>query len=216
MRDMPRPRAEIVPTAERGGSLRLCHAVASSSARLPCSPPSYLYGSGFWQLARLHEKVRRNVAIAAQQREPPVQFASLPRDTAAAHYRRATVIGVFDYANELVLSSRTHQGSPGVELLTPLRLAGSDTAVLVNRGWVYSPDGASVDRSRWRERDSATVAAYVQLYAPDAGTTAAASGSAHRAARQPARDRLERIPYPIAPYYLVADRRHRERASRPP
>ena len=157
---------------------------------------------GFWQLARLHEKVRRNVAIAAQQRESPVQFASLPRDTAAAHYRRATAIGVFDYANELVLSSRTHQGSPGVELLTPLRLADSDTAVLVDRGWVYSPDGSSVDRSRWRERDSATVAAYVQQYAPDAGTTAAARDP--RIVRRVSwRDVSSRIPYPLAPYYLV-------------
>ena len=157
---------------------------------------------GLWQLARLHEKVRRNAAIAAQQSQSPVQFASLPRDTAAAQYRRATATGVFDYSNELVLSSRTHQGSPGVELVTPLRLAGSDTAVLVDRGWVYSPDGASVDRSRWRERDSATVAAYVQQYAPDAGSTAAARDP--RVVRRLSRREVSsRIPYPLAPYYLV-------------
>lgn len=157
---------------------------------------------GFWQLARLHEKLQRNAAIAVQQRQPPVQFASMPRDTAAAHYRRATVTGVFDYANELVLSSRTHQGSPGVELITPIRLAGSDTAVLVDRGWVYSPDGVSVDRSRWRERDSATVTAYVQQYAPDAGTTGAARDP--RVVRRISRREVSsRIPYPLAPYYLV-------------
>jgi surfeit locus 1 family protein len=157
---------------------------------------------GLWQLARLHEKVRRNVSIAAQQRQAPVQFASLPRDTALAHYRRATVTGVFDYAHELVLSSRTHQGAPGVELITPMRLAGTDTAVLVDRGWVYSPDGASVDRSRWRERDSATIAAYVQQYAPDAGTTAAAR-EPRVVRRISRRETFSRVPYPLAPYYLV-------------
>ena len=157
---------------------------------------------GFWQLARLHEKVRRNAAIGAQQKEPIVQFASLPRDSAAAQYRRAVVTGRFDYANELVLSSRTHQGSPGVELVTPLRLAGSDTAVLVDRGWVYSPDGASVDRARWRERDTATVSAYVQQYAPDLRTTAAARDP--RIVRRVSwREASSRIPYPLAPYYLV-------------
>jgi len=157
---------------------------------------------GFWQLARLHEKVRQNAAIAGQQKQPPVQFASLPPDSAAAQYRRATATGVFDYSNELVLSSRTHQGSPGVELVTPLRLAGSDTAVLVDRGWVYSPDGASVDRLRWREPDSATVAGYVQQYAPDAGTTAAARDP--RVVRRLSRREVSsRVPYPLAPYYLV-------------
>jgi len=157
---------------------------------------------GLWQLARLHEKVRRNAAIASQQKAPSVQFASLPRDTAAAQYRRATVSGVFDYANELVLSNRTHQGAPGAELLTPLRLAGSDTAVLVDRGWVYSPDGASVDRVRWRERDSASVTAYVQQYAPDIVTTAAARDP--RVVRRVSwREVSSRIPYPLAAYYLV-------------
>jgi surfeit locus 1 family protein len=157
---------------------------------------------GFWQLARLHEKVQWNAAIAAQQRQSPVQFASLPRDTATAQYRRATATGVFDYAHELVLASRTHQGSPGVELVTPMRLAGTDSAVLVDRGWVYSPDGSSVDRARWRERDSATVEAYVQQYASDAGNTAA--GRDPRLVRRLSwREASSRIPYPLAPYYLV-------------
>src|SRR5215207_6750560 len=116
---------------------------------------------GLWQLTRLREKVRRNEIIAAQQRSAPVEFASLPRDTAAARYRRTALTARFDYEHELVLSNRTHQGSPGADLVTPLRLAGSDTAVLVNRGWVYSPNGASVDLARWREQDSATVVGYV-------------------------------------------------------
>ena len=157
---------------------------------------------GLWQLARLHEKVRRNAAIASQQQARTVQFASLPRDTAAAQYRRATATGVFDYANELVLSNRTHQGAPGVELVTPMRLPGSDTAVLVDRGWVYSPDGASVDRSRWREADSATVTAYVQQYAPDADATT--PGRDPRVVRRISRREVsQRVPYPLAPYYLI-------------
>lgn len=157
---------------------------------------------GFWQLARLHAKVQRNVAIASQQSAQPVEFASLPRDTALAHYRRTRAAGRLDFDHEFVLSGRTHQGSPGVELVTPLRLEGSDTAVLVNRGWVYSPDGASVDRARWREPDAATVTGYVEQYAPDAGTTSARSDPriVRRVSR---REASSRIPYPLAPYYLV-------------
>jgi surfeit locus 1 family protein len=158
---------------------------------------------GFWQLARLREKVQRNAEITAQQRAEPVTLGQLPRDTAAARYRRALVSGRFDYDRELVLAARTHQGSPGVELLTPMRLPGSDTAILVDRGWVYSPDGASVDRARWRESDSATVTGYVQQYAPDAGTTSLAAD--RPVIRRVSRRELgARIPYPLAPYYLVA------------
>jgi surfeit locus 1 family protein len=158
---------------------------------------------GVWQIARLHERQARNAAIAAQQREGPVPFRALTRDTALAHYRPASVDGVFDYDHELVLSGRTRQGSPGVELLTPVRVAGSDTALLVDRGWVYSPDGGTVDRGRWREGDSAHVAGYVELYAPDAGTTASASDP--RIVRRVSRREIAaKVPYPVAPFYLVA------------
>ena len=157
---------------------------------------------GFWQLARLHAKVQRNAVIAVQQRAPAVPFSDLPRDTAAAHYRRASASGVFDYDAELVAAGRSHQGSPGAELITPLRLAGSDTVVLVNRGWVYSPDGSSVDRARWREADSATIVGYVEQYALDAGTLAV--GRDPRVVRHISRREVSsRISRPLAPYYLV-------------
>jgi surfeit locus 1 family protein len=130
-------------------------------------------------------------------------FRSLTRDTALAHYRPVSVEGRFDYDHELVLSGRTRRGSPGVELLTPVRVAGSDTALLVDRGWVYSPDGGTVDRSRWREGDSAHVAGYVELYAPDAGTTTSTSDP--RIVRRVSRREIAaKVPYPVAPFYLVS------------
>jgi surfeit locus 1 family protein len=158
---------------------------------------------GVWQLARLHEKVRRNASIASQQLQPAAQLASVPRDTAGAHYRKATISGQFDYEQEVVVGARTHQGSPGVELVTPLWIAGSDTAILVDRGWVYSPDGASVDRQRWRERDTATITGYIEVYAPDGAVTNVAREP--RMVRRISRNELaSRIRYPLAPYYLVA------------
>ena len=158
---------------------------------------------GVWQLARFREKVQRNALIAAQTAGRPVEFASLPSDTSQAHYRPTVVEGRFDYEHELVLSNRTHQGSPGANLITPLRLPGSDTAVLVNRGWVYSPDGATVDRARWRESDTAVIRGYVELYAPDAGTTNATTDP--RIVRRVSRTEIaDKVPYPVAPYYVIA------------
>lgn len=157
---------------------------------------------GFWQVSRLHERQERNAVIAAQMRSVPAPVAALPCDTAAAHYRPASVAGRYDYAHELVLTGRTRNGSPGVELLTPVRVAGSDTAVLVDRGWVYSPDAGTVDLARWREGDSAAVAGYVELLWSDAGSTR--TGSGPRIVRRISRAEIAaKVPYPVAPFYLV-------------
>lgn len=175
---------------------------------------------GFWQLGRLRDRQARNAAILAAQRGAAQPFASLPADTSRAHYRPAQVRGRFDYEHEVVLAGRTHQGSPGVELLTPVRLTDSDTAVLVDRGWVYSPDAATVDRVRWREGDSAAATGYVEVYAPDAEVTRSTLDA--RLVRRVSRAELAgRLPFPVAPYYVVqtgdtADARHPVRRAIPP
>jgi Uncharacterized conserved protein len=157
---------------------------------------------GAWQLGRLSERQTRNALIGAQLRARPEPFATLPRDTGSAHYRPASVTGRYDYEHEMVLSGRTRQGSPGVELLTPVRRLGTDTAVLVNRGWVYSPDASSAELHRWREGDSANVSGYVATYMPDTGVTRSVTGP--RIIRRVSLAEIRaKVPYPVAPYYLV-------------
>jgi surfeit locus 1 family protein len=157
---------------------------------------------GIWQVSRLYERRAHNAMIVRQQLSAPVPLSALPHDTAQSHYRPASVTGRYDYDHELVLTGRTRRGSPGVDILTPVRIAGSDTAVLVNRGWVYSPNASEVDRARWREGDSARVTGYVQIYTPNAGVTAA---SDPRVVRNVSRSEItSKIPYPVAPFYLVA------------
>ena len=156
---------------------------------------------GLWQLDRLHERRQRNATITQQQLGAPIPLVNLPHDTAQAHYRAASVEGRYDYEHELVLSNRTRRGSPGVDLLTPVRIAGTDTAVLVNRGWVYSPDGASVDLGKWREGDNARLKGYVELITAD---TILAVSSHPRVVRHVSRAELtSKIPYPVAAFYLV-------------
>lgn len=121
---------------------------------------------GVWQLGRLSERRLRNEFVRARLNFPRVPLAALPADTAAVRFRRATVSGRFDYGRELVLAGRSRAGSPGAHIVTPLRVAGAgDTLLLVVRGWVYSPDAATVDLARWREADSATVSGFVDLFA---------------------------------------------------
>lgn len=106
---------------------------------------------GFWQLDRLGQRRARNAEVASRLAEPVRAFEQ-ERDTAS--FRRVTLAGVPDYDNEIVVTGRSRNGSPGVYILTPVRRPNSDTAVVVLRGWVYAPDAASVDLSRWRESRS--------------------------------------------------------------
>ena len=173
---------------------------------------------GVWQLDRLHQRKDSNATIARQRLNTIVPVGELPRDSGEAHYRGASVRGRFDYEHELVFANRTRRGSPGVEFLTPVRLPGTDTAVLVNRGWVYSPDGGSVDRSRWREGDSAHVSGYVEMYSVE--PLPAPSADSRLMRRMNFGVIQSRVPYPLAPYYLVltgdtADRAHPARRDLP-
>ncbi len=83
-------------------------------------------------------------------------------------------------------------------------MPGTDTAVLVNRGWVYAADAMSVDFARWREPNDAAVTGYL-LEIPHGGRGAVSATSSPRVIRRLEYDSLaKRFPYPIAPFVLVA------------
>jgi surfeit locus 1 family protein len=115
---------------------------------------------GVWQLDRLAQRRARNAEIAARLALPPLDLAGgtgstgIPADSARG--RRVSAQGVYDFPRERVWPGRSFDGTPGVALVTPLRLSGG-AAVLVDRGWVPSPDAYHVDRSAYRESDTAHV-----------------------------------------------------------
>jgi surfeit locus 1 family protein len=158
---------------------------------------------GFWQLRRLAGRKAANAVLESRRSAPEVSLDSLPRDTSVAHFRRVRIRGAYDYANEIVLTLRGRQGSPGVNIITPIRRAGNDTAVLVNRGWVYSPDGVEVDTNKWREGDSIKANGFVETF-PTAGAFDAPNPARPRSMRRLHRSDLTKLfPYPIADYYVV-------------
>lgn len=169
---------------------------------------------GIWQLHRLGERRALNAYISGRLHAPVADIRTLPFDTAQSHYRRARVTGRPDYAHEMILATRTYKGSPGADLITPVLLTGHQVAVLVDRGWVYSPDGATVDLKKWQEPDTLfdgylevlpTTGGGVYRDRPDVLTrlTAAAVSKV--------------VPYLVAPVYLMAlpDSAHPQAADRP-
>lgn len=157
---------------------------------------------GLWQLDRLEQKQAANATVAARLQSAPAPLAEVLADTATARYRRTMVRGSWDYANELVLTSRSRQGSPGVYVITPLKLEGGVPAVLVNRGWVYAADGMTVDLAVWAEGDSGDVWGFAETYTH--GTGPVSTSSVARGVRRLTADSVAaRIPYPIVAVLVV-------------
>jgi len=158
---------------------------------------------GFWQLARREERRALNEMLADRLGARPAPAFDAIRDSATAQFRRATASGTYDFANEFAVGSRTNQGSPGVHIVTPLRIAGRDTAILVNRGWVYAPDAMTVDLGRWKEADSATASGYLLALPRNGRGTVSTSTSPRTLRRLDADSIAKRLPYPVAPFLLV-------------
>ena len=112
-----------------------------------------------WQLDRLDQRRERNAAIEAAFKAPPIPAESSP--DSALRFRRVTASGRWNYGREAAVPGRTRSGSPGVHIVTPMTLSDGSSEILVNRGWVYSPDARSVDLAQWHEGDRGTLVAYV-------------------------------------------------------
>jgi surfeit locus 1 family protein len=156
---------------------------------------------GFWQLDRREQRLERNHAIAERLATDPVSLDAAPQDTTGLVNRPARLRGRYDHDGSFALIGRSYMGSPGVYIFTPLRLDAG--AILVNRGWVPSPDAASVDLAALRPPPDPEVAG-VLLAFPDIRTNAVDQGFRARWFRLDGRAIRAAYPYPVAPVYLQA------------
>jgi surfeit locus 1 family protein len=104
---------------------------------------------GVWQVDRLHQRRATNAMSAARRALPSVPLntpaPSSHRAVDPLPDRRVTAEGVFDHSRQLVVRGRVYREAPGVHVVTPLRLTDTDTAVLVNRGFVPAPDAMTAE-----------------------------------------------------------------------
>ena len=127
----------------------------------------------------------------------------------ALRYRPVEVSGAYDPDHQFLVDNQVRGGKPGYLVLTPLRIAGTGMAVLVNRGWV--PLGA--DRARKPEVGFDTQAVHVSGiadYFPRVGFKlrgAEIPGPGWPSVVQvPEPGPLaERLGYPVLPYQVLLD-----------
>jgi surfeit locus 1 family protein len=159
---------------------------------------------GVWQLDRLHQRRTRNRLVAGHIADPPIGLAQLPRDSSML-YRRVHVTGTYDFAREIVLIDRVRDGAPGVQLITPARIDSGlgDTLVLINRGWVYSPDGMSLDETAWREAPGLDGVGYVQQLSAGRGVPEVSAAHPNRVRWLDAQMIARLVGHPVTPYQIV-------------
>lgn len=122
---------------------------------------------GFWQLDRLQQRKARNQALQAATTLPALNYDSataeaIERNPGRFINRRVRATGTYAPDGEVILRGRAHRSNPGVHLVTPLVAPGVRQALLVNRGWVPSPDAATVDASQFAEPGTRTVTGILQ------------------------------------------------------
>ena len=97
---------------------------------------------GQWQERRALEKIALQHKLETRAAEAPVVLGPALQAAAPLEYRHVKVIGQFVAAYPVYLNNRPQDGRAGLYLLMPLRIAGSDTHVLVARGWLPRNAGA--------------------------------------------------------------------------
>lgn len=156
---------------------------------------------GFWQLGRLAERRGAN-RLAIEARGAPA--VRLPEEVGAAGdlaQRRVVAVGRYDPAREIVIRGEALNGVPGVHIVTPLRMAGRDTAILVNRGFVPAPDAVTVETDNLREEGEVRVEGIALPVGEGGGMPIERRGRMTWGRLDRAALR-EYIPYPILPVHL--------------
>jgi cytochrome oxidase assembly protein ShyY1 len=96
---------------------------------------------GFWQLRRLDEKKDRNRRITSRSAEAVRPIGQVLRGNTNGksaddvEFRTVLLTGRFRADQELLVRSRSLDGSPGSWVMTPMVMADG-TGVVVNRGWI--------------------------------------------------------------------------------
>lgn len=93
---------------------------------------------GQWQSGRAAHKLAVQAELDARSSGAPV---ALPGDVLSVRewsWRRVRARGEYLAERTFFVDNRIHRGIAGYHVVTPLRLAGSDRHVLVNRGWIAS------------------------------------------------------------------------------
>lgn len=99
---------------------------------------------GLWQWRKAEDKTQLQAELDVRSHGAPVAMPTRPVEAETLRYRRVVLRGRYDAGRQILIDNQVHQERAGYHVITPLRLAGSEMHVLVNRGWLPAPADHSV------------------------------------------------------------------------
>ena len=99
---------------------------------------------GLWQRGKAEAVEAQLARYEARAHLPPLVLDGALLDAAQADNGRFTVQGHFEPAQQFFVDNRQEEGVAGVHVVTPLKIDGSETRLLVNRGWIAWTQGRRV------------------------------------------------------------------------
>lgn len=91
---------------------------------------------GWWQWSKAVGLEQQVALREARTKVNPVLIGSQLVEAQEVDGLSVRVRGHFDADDQFFLDNQQYQGRPGVHVITPLQIEGSQVRVLVNRGWV--------------------------------------------------------------------------------
>jgi len=91
---------------------------------------------GFWQYDKAQQKLALQATYDARLHESPVQLPPAIKDVEQWRYRHVRVKGIYDTRYQILLDNQVENEVAGYHVITPFKLEGEETTVLVDRGWI--------------------------------------------------------------------------------
>jgi len=99
---------------------------------------------GLWQSGKGDKLEAELAQHAARHQLGAVTVGASLVDASQLRDAPITATGYYEPQYQIFLDNRQDNGQPGVHVITPFKIEGTQTRILVNRGWVGWPRGRSV------------------------------------------------------------------------
>ncbi len=159
---------------------------------------------GVWQLDRLTQRRAFNANAASRLQAPPLTDLPGLGDLAGLHYRAIVLRGRYDFTQQVALNNQEWQAQPGVHLITPLVLADSPQAVLVDRGWIPYAESAPASWEKFAEPGVVEVRGRILATQTSPLTVAPVSGRQDTWFRVDVAGLQNQVSHPLLPVYVQA------------
>jgi len=108
---------------------------------------------GIWQLDRLEKRREFNSRVLGQMKASILDLNSSESlsNLYDLEYRQVTVDGEYDFLYEIAVRNQANGNQMGVHLVTPLKILGSESVILVDRGWIPYDDFIQSDWQKYAE-----------------------------------------------------------------